>query len=256
VLPLVFFTLSVGKQPRYILPVLPPLAVLLAGSIIERTRDWRSLDGSRVRPRPNRSVRLGSIGAAALLIALGGLLYRAQPLFLDVSRTTTIVTAAFIAVCGAVVLLISVTGAWRTAPAALAVAAALTFAVLPYGALAASQDATVRRLATAVRAARTSGEEVATYKVFVRNLVFYSGIKQTDLVHDDHLRDWLATTPRGLLVLRATDAARFAREHGARFEPLTTLPYFDEGGLRARTLLWPDPARDLEEVVLVRVTAR
>ena len=32
-MPLLFFTLSIGKQPRYILPVLPPLAILLARSI-------------------------------------------------------------------------------------------------------------------------------------------------------------------------------------------------------------------------------
>ena len=31
--PLVFYTLSVGKQPRYVLPVLPPLAVLLAAAM-------------------------------------------------------------------------------------------------------------------------------------------------------------------------------------------------------------------------------
>ena len=35
-LPLLFFTISIGKQPRYILPVLPPLAILLARSIAER----------------------------------------------------------------------------------------------------------------------------------------------------------------------------------------------------------------------------
>ena len=28
--PFVFFTVSIGKQPRYILPILPPLALLLA----------------------------------------------------------------------------------------------------------------------------------------------------------------------------------------------------------------------------------
>ncbi len=36
IMPLLFFTLSVGKQPRYILPVLPPLAVLLARGLMER----------------------------------------------------------------------------------------------------------------------------------------------------------------------------------------------------------------------------
>ena len=31
--PLLFFTASIGKQPRYILPILPPLALLLAIAI-------------------------------------------------------------------------------------------------------------------------------------------------------------------------------------------------------------------------------
>jgi 4-amino-4-deoxy-L-arabinose transferase-like glycosyltransferase len=252
VLPLVFFTLSIGKQPRYILPVLPPLAVLLAGSIVERTRDWRSLDGTRVRPRPNRSVRLGSIGAGVLLIGLGALLSRAQPIFLDVSATATTAAAAVIALGGTIVVLIAATSAWRAAPAALAVAAAITFATLPYGALASSHDATVRRLATMVRNARQNDEAIGTYKVFVRNLVFYTGIKQTDLIHDAHVIEWLSTTPRALLVMRAADAARLESEHGVRFEKLAALPYFDEGGLRVRTLLWPDPMRDIEEIVLVR----
>ena len=253
VLPLVFFTLSIGKQPRYILPVLPPLAVLLAGSIVERTRDWRSLDGTRVRPRPNRSVRLGSIGSGVLLIGIAALLYRAQPIFLDVPPTTTIAAAAVIALGGAIVVLIAATSAWRAAPAALAVAAAIAFAILPYGALASSHDATVRRLATMVRNARQNDEAIGTYKVFVRNLVFYTGLKQTDLIHDAHVIDWLSTTPRTLLIMRTADAARLESEHGVRFEKLAALPYFDEGGLRVRTLLWPDPARDIEEVVLVRV---
>ena len=31
--PLVFYSISVGKQPRYVLPVLPPLAILLARGV-------------------------------------------------------------------------------------------------------------------------------------------------------------------------------------------------------------------------------
>ena len=51
-LPLVFYSLSVGKQPRYVLPVLPPLALLLASSIVERTQEWRGFDGVRSTPAP------------------------------------------------------------------------------------------------------------------------------------------------------------------------------------------------------------
>ena len=46
-----FYSLSVGKQPRYVLPVLPPLAMLLASSIVERTQEWRGFDGVRSMPR-------------------------------------------------------------------------------------------------------------------------------------------------------------------------------------------------------------
>ena len=35
-MPLVFFTVSIGKQPRYILPILPPLALLLADALAQR----------------------------------------------------------------------------------------------------------------------------------------------------------------------------------------------------------------------------
>ena len=70
VLPLAFYSMSVGKQPRYILPVLPPLAILFARSILERTRDWRSLDGARVRLRRTRPIVAGAFGAGLLLLAL------------------------------------------------------------------------------------------------------------------------------------------------------------------------------------------
>jgi 4-amino-4-deoxy-L-arabinose transferase-like glycosyltransferase len=253
ILPMIFFTMSIGKQPRYILPVLPPLAILLASSILERTRDWRSLDGMRVRPRKNRSVMFGSIVAGGVLITIGALLYRAQPLFVGVSSVTTSAVAATIALCGGAVIAVSVTAAWRMAPAVLAVSGALTFAVLPYGALAASRDATVREIARLVRGARTGDEEVGTYKVFVRNLVFYTGLKQIDLIHDDHVAEWASRTPGALLVLPAGEATRLEQERGLRFDRLATLPYFDEGGLRVGTLLWPDPAHDLEEVTVVRI---
>ena len=80
VLPLVFFTLSVGKQPRYILPVLPPVAMLLAGSIIERTREWRSHDGARVAAAPeSRRGRRLRAGGPVPRRAGGAALPRAEP---------------------------------------------------------------------------------------------------------------------------------------------------------------------------------
>jgi 4-amino-4-deoxy-L-arabinose transferase-like glycosyltransferase len=254
-LPLAFFTLSVGKQPRYILPVLPPLALLLAGSIIERTSEWRSLDGSRVRPRANRLLVFCCVLSGAFLIALAASLYRMRALFLNVPDGMILAVAIVIAVAGAAVILVSLSGAWRGAPAMLVVAAAVTFAVLPFGALPPPEGAGVRQMAALVREAHRPGDAIATYKVFVRNLVFYTGIRHTNLIHDEHILDWLKKTPSALIVMPAVEAERLTREHALKLSPVAELPYFDDGGIRVRMLIAPDPARDLEHVVLVRVTS-
>ena len=254
VLPLVFFTLSVGKQPRYVLPVLPPLALLLASSLIGRTSEWHSRDGMRVRPRANLAVVSGCVLAGVFLMAFGVLMYRARLLFLDVSDRATLVVAIVIGIAGAAVVIVSLTRAWRAAPSVLAVSAAVTFAVLPYGALPAADDSAVNEMARLVREARTDGEAIGTYKVFVRNLVFYTKLKHTDLIHDEHIADWLAMNPRALIVLPAAEADRLEREHGLHLQRLAERLYVDDGGIRPRMLLWPDRERDLQRVVLVRAT--
>jgi 4-amino-4-deoxy-L-arabinose transferase-like glycosyltransferase len=252
-LPLAFFTLSVGKQPRYVLPILPPLAVLLGSSIVERTQAWRGLDGSRSRQRRSMAVVSGCMLAGLFLIALAAVLYRARSLFLDVAPTATLVVTVLIAAAGAAVVLASLTNAWRVAPGVLALGAALTFATLPYSALPSSRDAAVQKMATLVQQSRADGEAIGTYRVFVRNLVFYSGLKHTDIIHDEHLKEWLVKNPRALIVLPATEADRLQRDAGLSMHRVAQLPYFDDGGIRVRMLVWPDRANDIQHVALVRV---
>ena len=69
-LPLIFYSLSVGKQPRYVLPVLPPLALLLASSIVERTQEWRGFDGVRSMPRRALPVVVGSLLSGIFFVTL------------------------------------------------------------------------------------------------------------------------------------------------------------------------------------------
>ena len=66
------------------------------------------------------------------------------------------------------------------APVVLAVAAAITLPTIQYGALSSGGDDTVQQMARLVIQHRTGSEPVAVYGVFVRNLVFYSGVKTTD----------------------------------------------------------------------------
>ncbi len=252
VLPLVFFTLSVGKQPRYVLPVLPPMALLLASAIIARTSEWHSRGGMRVRPRPNLTVVAGCVLAGLFLIALAVMLYRAKPLFLNVPELATLIVVILTAGAGTAVVAVSLTSAWRAAPAVLALGAAVTFAALPYGTLPAAHVSAVSEMARLVRDARTGGEAIGTYKVFVRNLVFYTRTKHTDLIHDEHILDWLGKNPRALIVLPTSEAERLERDHGLKLDRVAERLYFDDGGIRPRMLLWPDPQRDLQRVALVR----
>jgi hypothetical protein len=187
------------------------------------------------------------------LVTLAVLVYRARPLFLNVDDLSTTIVSTVITLAGVAVVIVSVTSGWRSAPGLLAFAAAVTFAVLPYGVVSAAQNSAVVQMAAHVREAH-EGSDVAigTYKVFVRNLVFYSGLKHTDIIHDEHLHDWLSKNPRALVVMSAGDADRLAAG-GLVMTRLAALPYFNEGGIKVRMLLWPDATTDLETVVLVRI---
>ncbi len=250
-LPLVFYTLSVGKQPRYVLPVLPPLALLLASSIVERTQEWRGLDGARSRPRRALPVVVGSVLSGLFLCTLGVLLYRAQALLINVQPVYTAIAAGVIVVLGAIVVATAVSKNWRTAPAVLTIAAAITLPAIQYGALSSGGDDTVQQMARLVLENRTQDGEVGTYGVFVRNLVFYSGIKTTDIIDDEQARNFLRQEHRALMVAPAEWIDRLEREHGVTVRRIAELPYFNEAGIRVRTLLWPEPTRDLARVVLV-----
>jgi hypothetical protein len=181
--------------------------------------------------------------------------YRARPLFVNVAELNTLFVTGVVATGGVAVIAVSLTGAWRSAPGLLAFATALAFAVLPYGVLARTADSTVTQMAARVRAARgTDDAAIATYKVFVRNLVFYTGLKHTDIVHEEHLNQWLSEHPRALVVMSKADADRITAAGRPGIERLAELRYFNEGGMKVRMLLWPDATTDLETAVLLRIT--
>jgi hypothetical protein len=106
-------------------------------------------------------------------------------------------------------------------------------------------------MARLVQQNRHGNEPVGTLGVFVRNLVFYSGIKTTDVITDDQARDFLSQEGRALMVVPAETMDRLERERGLKVQRLAELQYFNEAGVRVRTLLWPDASRDLTRVVLV-----
>lgn len=241
-LPLLFFTISIGKQPRYILPILPPLALLLAMAIRKRI----VVHGERRDPL----IQVPAAAVAVLLGTLAALLYRARPLIVMVPSVFVLAAVAAIATAALVALAAALAPRSRVVPGAIAVSGALLLVGLQYGLSPAGRDP-VQDMATLVAQHRTRGETIATYRVFVRNLIFYTGIKQTDLPTEQHVVDFLQEPAPVLCVIGADELARIAAAHPIQTRVLGEVLYFNASAVKIRTLIDPDQERDLERVLLV-----
>src|SRR5437762_5506816 len=74
--PLLLFTASVGKQPRYILPVLPPIAMMLGAGIANRMSSPRNRTASR-------ELTVATLGTAVMFALMDVLFYRPRVLFMS-----------------------------------------------------------------------------------------------------------------------------------------------------------------------------
>ena len=241
-LPLLFFTASIGKQPRYVLPVLPPLALLLAKAIVRR---WPS-HGERRDPL----IQIPGIPIALLLAVMAVLLYRARPLIVMVPTVFINGAVMAIAIASAIVLGAALAPRSRTMPACVAVSAALTLAGLQYALSPAGHDP-VQNMAALVLEHRTGSEPVVTFRVFVRNLIFYTHVQQDDLESEAEVVEFLQSNRRVLCVIGADELERIQRTASVTTRTLGEVLYFNASAVKLRTLFSPDPDRDLDRVLLV-----
>jgi 4-amino-4-deoxy-L-arabinose transferase-like glycosyltransferase len=239
--PLLFFTISIGKQPRYILPVLPPLAILLARSISTRIAD------------ANRGPALAAAtwGTAALYAAIAILLYRARPLFINTYPWLTLLGVGIIAACAAALAWVALSKQWARLPLTAAICAGLLLCSIQFGALAGARPEPVEQMAALVRANRRADEPIGTYQTFVRNLIFYTHFKQVDLYDEGVALNFLKSPGRVLLVVRALDLPRLQAISGVAVRPIARLQYFNAASVRLRTVLSPIPEQDFETILLV-----
>jgi 4-amino-4-deoxy-L-arabinose transferase-like glycosyltransferase len=241
-MPLLFFTISIGKQPRYILPILPPLALLLAIAIRRRLK----VNGDRRDP----VLQIPAAVVAVLLATLAGLLYRARPLIVMVPTMFLVGAVAAIALAAVVALGSALARHSRLVPGAIAIAGALLLGGLQYGLSPAGRDP-VQDMATLVGRHRATGQTIGTFRVFVRNLIFYTGVKQTDLPSEQRVVDFLRSPTPVLCVIGADELERIAGPLGLKTRVLGEVLYFNASAVKLRTLLNPDQERDLERVLLV-----
>jgi 4-amino-4-deoxy-L-arabinose transferase-like glycosyltransferase len=243
-MPLLFFSLSLGKQPRYILSVLPPIAILIAAAV------WRRIESPNVR---QPALTVGTLATAALFALTALLLMRARPLFVSsYEPITTLGLTALLAWAGALIGLV-VFKSWRRLPVAMALASATLLLAIQFGALSGARPEPVERMARLLRAYRVNSEPTGVCNVFVRNLVFYAESKlEGDLCGVDLSRAvaFLQSPDRVFLVASENDVVGL-RATGITARELGRVHYVDASSIKLGTLLWPDPDRDIEAILLV-----
>jgi 4-amino-4-deoxy-L-arabinose transferase-like glycosyltransferase len=243
--PLVFFTVSIGKQPRYILPVLPPLAILLARALVVEIQAAMASGFSR------KSLAIGTWLTALLYGVVALLLYRARPLFISVAPWVSIFAVGVIAAAGVAIAGVAAARAWHRLPVVLTAAAVVLLLSFQFGALSGIRPEPVEEMAALVQSRRTQNEPVGEYEVFVRNLVFYARFPQVELFNETAALDFLKRPEPVLLVVDATDLPRLVSLSGVMTRTLGQVQYLDPANIRLRTLLNPIPAQDLKTVLLV-----
>ena len=245
--PLLFYSISVGKQARYILPMLPPLAVLLARAVV-----CRLARSNRSAGRPPMDWPLAVAGAAAggILVLVGLFVHRAQTLLTGVSPGAVLTGVALLIASGLGVALVALSARQRLIPLALVVASIVSTLSLQYVVLSRPGPEPVEAMAALIRAAGPETMPYGRYRVFVRNLVFYTGRPHVDLASEDQFLAFLRSPEPVLCVLAAPDLEH-ARALGITLHELGQVTYLNTGNLTLRTLVDPDPEIDLQTVVLV-----
>lgn len=246
--PLLFYTLSVGKQPRYILPILVPLAVLIGRALTQALR----ADATRT---DRRLFVAGGVAAGIVVALIGASVWYARALLIERPGMVISDVADAIVTVGGIAAAVTLWAAWkpsylRAVPVAIAAAVVVTATATRTMVLAGPGPAPVERMASLVADARQADEPYGRYRVFDRNLVYYVGTPHTELVSLEAVRDFLRSPERVLVVLRSDDAEALALR-GVPFSRIADVPYVNTGNFNLRTFLDPDPDRYVLTVLLI-----
>jgi 4-amino-4-deoxy-L-arabinose transferase-like glycosyltransferase len=243
--PLLLFTVSVGKQPRYVLPMLPPIAMMIAAGIANRI-----VAASRDRAA-RLELTIATLGTAAMFAAIATLFYGARILFVSVYPALTWIGIGVVIVAALVLAITAVRRSWNLLPPLMPVAAALLLLTWQFGALAGKRPEAVEQIAALIHANRFGGESIGEYETFVRNLPFYTRLKQVPVTDDTSALAFLNSTDRVFLVLNRRDYDRLKALGKRPLNVIGEATYWNTAGVRLRTLLAPMPEEDLDTVVLI-----
>jgi 4-amino-4-deoxy-L-arabinose transferase-like glycosyltransferase len=238
--PFVFYSVSIGKQPRYVLPCLAPLAILLAASL------WRYLRPEKLGDGLWTTLCLAASGS---MMFVGASVLRAKPMLAAADPAWSPAGPYLMIACGAAAAAASLALPPRVALSGITGAAAATLLALQASVFSLGRPEPVEVIGAAVRA---QGQEptVCTCGAFTRNLVFYA--RHFTLVGelDEHARRILEQMNHTIVVLDASMLDRIEAASGRRYVRLAEVTYLNVASLRADDLVRPDPARRLQHIVL------
>ena len=248
-MPLLFYTASVGKQPRYILPVLPPLAILLARALVQQ------IDREETAT-PTRRLSLlticswTTVGILAVVAVLFG---RAQSVFINAYAGMSWIAVGIAAASAVTIALIAFGQRWSLLPRVMPPIAATLLLAVQFGALAGTRPEAVEQMAALVREHSNGDDAIGVYNVFVRNLIFYTGSRQV-MLDADTVGEFASS--KGLLVVRQQDLAAALPEGHGRVEELGRVRYFNAANVRLRTVLRTNPEEEVETILLIKTPVR
>ena len=245
VVPLAVFSVSVGKQPRYILPCLVPLAILLGSTISRRVRATST--GSRDLP-----LTIAGVLAGAVLLTVGVLLYRAAPLVKAAGGSGTAPWSILVVTCAIAVIVVSAQRSARLLPPTLAVSSALTLLSLHAAVLASPGADPVIVAAQALTREGAPERRVCACGAFLRNLPFYVRSRIVPAGTQEEVNAVLSAVAPATAAIDARKLAEAEMALGRRFERLAEIPYLNTALLRIDDFLHPDPERALQRIVIIR----
>ena len=243
--PLAIFSISVGKQPRYILPCLVPLAVLLGSTISTRVR--ATVVSGRDLP-----LTIAGLVSGAVLMAAGVLLYRAAPLVSAAGGRGTTLWATMVVISALAVSFAAVQRSARLLPGALAVAAAITVLAVHASILAMPGHEPVVVAAQAIVTNQAPGTTACGCGAFLRNLPFYVRARTVPAGTQEEV-DAVLRQPD--VTLAAIDVRKLSESEAAanrRFERLIEMPYLNAALLRLDDFIRPDPDHALQRIAVIK----
>jgi 4-amino-4-deoxy-L-arabinose transferase-like glycosyltransferase len=223
--PLAFFFVSVGSQPRYILPCLVPLSILLGRTVAARL-------GAR-----DRLFNIATVLAGAVIAASGGLMWRAGPVLEAAGGTWSGVGASVVVAAGVLVVLSVFVLPRRLIPALTAMGGAAALFVFEQTFIAPGRPEPVEVIAEAARNAGLSSS-VCACGAFARSLNFYTHAPTAIVNTDDEGEEvigFLAAPERLLAVVDAKTLGVVERRLGRRLTRLREVSYLN-------TSLWQRPS--------------